>query len=764
MTRDRSDAHRSWIHKDISRNAKNRILVNPATKTVRLKVKQMSPYSLAIGTFLGLFGLLASPLHETSYAEQGPAAAELEAAIGDLTQHVDVEGTSAQWRQHLDLDELRTQLDRANEADPAAVASMLGRFARFTDGMKYPAVVRVRMGLENWLVELPALNADRLAGECLLAKEAFVPRTAADVRAARSRLADAVARLDGRLGDDAEADDWRQFLRWDDLQAELAADSADSTPDLAMLSAVYSQYAAGREGLGLVWFKDVRRTLGDYINMIKEADKPAEARAAIRIGYERLMDGLPEVLDRYRQTPTAEDAAAITGVLRWLDSVGQAPRLIRVIRLRLNRPNVFLQVSEQLLQAAINRPVDQTMPVRDVILGTNIYGTGHTLGQLTAELVACDDRAELRFTLRATTESDTIGYKGPVRIYSSTTVETETTKTLLVDDEHVWALPAESNVQLDSDIRCIRSKRGSRFVEKFARKQAARKKSQADCIATIHAERQANRRFDEEMAEFIERMNHALIHDVRAPLAVRGLLPEQAIVRSTDSALHAQSLQAGPLDLAAWGDPPAVRGEPDLVFRLHESAIGNLAGGALRGMKFDEDRLRELAADLLGRPLDDVRPDDSAAATTDEEQQDPLEITFPSAAAPISVVFDDNQIRLTVRAEKFVQDGKRREGLNVTVAYRIEPTDEGFKAVLLGEAEIFPPGFVPGGGHTLTLAQTATVSILKPRLSEALEAEFVPQSIVFSDEFAGIGRLDLVQWETSDGWLLMAWNRVPPKP
>ena len=80
-------------------------------------------------------------------------------------------------------------------------------------------------------------------------------------------------------------------------------------------------------------------------------------------------------------------------LLAWLDDARQVPSLTAAVRRALSHPNLYLHVSNRLVQSRIGGPISDTSPVRDCILGTSIYGTGWTNGQLTTELAPSPNQA-----------------------------------------------------------------------------------------------------------------------------------------------------------------------------------------------------------------------------------------------------------------------------------------------------------------------------------------------------------------------------------
>ena len=197
------------------------------------------------------------------------------------------------------------------------------------------------------LKELPAA--------CVNAKAQFRPITQSDVGQAKTVLLEALGRLDERLttaGPNGE--DWRKYLRWGTLQEEL---HAEKLPDKALLDEVHKRYAAGEDGLELVWFLDVQHALGNYMFMVDAVNNPK-----VRTAYDAMLDKLAATLEAYTAKPTADAALLIGQSMRRLEDAGQAPALVRAIQYHFVHPNLLLDVSSDVVGAGIADCVDDVTP------------------------------------------------------------------------------------------------------------------------------------------------------------------------------------------------------------------------------------------------------------------------------------------------------------------------------------------------------------------------------------------------------------------
>jgi hypothetical protein len=544
----------------------------------------------------------------------------------------------------------------------------------------------------------------------------------------------------------AQGDDWRDYLEWESLEEELQSDD----PDLTVLDEIYLQFDAGHHGLGLVWFEDVRSALRRYLVTARAIDsRQTQAQ------FETLLDQFPQYLAGYQASPSPEGAFAISAFLRWFEDAGQAGPLIRTIRRRWLRPNLFVEISAPVVVTGINRPVDQTLPVRDVILGADVYGTGRTTGGVAAKLLRGEDHVQMVMALEGTNHATAAGYKGPARVYNTSTAQLVGRTRIMMDADGVRVLPSTSEAFVNTRITGVGSRRGCRLVEWLACRRAWAQKSEAECIAAQHAERDLNQRMDEEAGKAVRRANDALRKKLFRPLEERRLSLQSLKLSSTEEAVHITALRARPFELAAPNPPPAGIASPDLCVRVHESMVNNMAAEAASGMVVDDRQMRYEIKQLLGK----------VPAALKSEDDKPWGITFADerrhGQQPIQVAFADNRFRLSVRGRAYARADKSYPGkMSVTATYRIEQTPEGPIAVRDGDLEVFPPGFDPQSGRRLSARQQVLRRLLTRSFEKIFKDRLVPENIELQENWAAAGPLKLEHWETRAGWMVLAWKRV----
>ncbi len=584
-------------------------------------------------------------------------------------------------------------------------------------------------------------SVEKLPAACLAAKANFRPLTQKDVQSAKVELIEAAGRLDKKLKSDGKnGENWRKYLLWEKFQGQLKSDEAS---DLDVLGSVYKRYAADHEGLALVWFLDVKEAIGRYRFLAASVESPK-----LKAAYDRMLDGLAEQLESYRSKPTAEVAVAIGRAVGQLQDARQAPELVAAVLHHFARPNLFADVSSELIAAAMSEDVDETAPVEDVILGTRIRGTGHTTGNVTAKLVPDELRGVVDITFLGITKTDNVGTNGPVRIYSNGVTRLGVCKRIWINAEGFSSFPSVAKAITDSEITDIH---GGRMAERIAWNRAGQQQYRVQQIASEHAQQRVNRRVDDETAELLDRANDAFVKKFRQPLVERNLFPKRFDFSTTTEQLKLVGLQADRYQLAAPSEPVTELIEHhDIALRVHQSTINNLAADAVAGRTVRDETFRSVLIALLGKLPKELK---------ETEDQTPWAITF-AARQPVTVAFADGGFTVTVRGRRYYRGDESYPGMNVTAVYKFAEADGGFKAIRQGELQIFPPGFVPGSGKKLSAREVTIRTLLKRRFGKIFDEEFLIEQIELPERWSKVGKLQPVQLVGQHAWLTVAWRRV----
>ncbi len=689
-----------------------------------------------------LGAMVLSVLANSAYVFGQAPEQRVRTNLATLEQWLTESKVADDWRPVLGLERLQQELAKGSAADRAALIDVLARFGADDPGLALERFVRVRQALVDWVASLPAPPAGQLSAEARVSKPVFLPLTAVDLADAKASLLAAVDRLDVALRSPKPGEpDWKAILQPERIRQELAS---KDRPELTALDAAYLRFASGQEGLARVWFADVREGLRQYLTLARAVGEPK-----LRKQYEILLEALAVRLDKYVKQPSADLAEEIDQALDWLDQAQQAKWVVKHVSGRLSHPNLFAEVSGGFIGSRTAEPVDDTQPVRDCILKTDIHGTGHTVVKLDVKLAPSPDRGQFDLVFKGETQLESVGYRGPFQIFSDSTTSVRATKRVTIDAEGISAAPTSSEAETSTTINCITSKRG--LMENLASRRAESQRPQAESIAASHAEERFNEQIDRRADEMIAQANQRYHERFRRPLLERRLFPESLCFSTTPSALNIMAMAIAEGSLAAPGAPPQAGGSGDVSVRLHESAINNITGSALGGVVVDEKRFQQILTETLKVPR-------KAGEEVDEEN---WAITF-SRRQPVTVTFGGDSFSVTIRGRAYASQGNQYPGMNVSATYKIQRAGQSFRAVRQGDLVVAPPGFRLGSGRQLSAREQVLRKVLERRFQKFFGPEFVPNNLVLAPEGREPLELQLSHWTTDNGWLVLAWKQVPP--
>jgi hypothetical protein len=593
----------------------------------------------------------------------------------------------------------------------------------------------------------PAADLASLADDPLGIPEAFRPVAEGGLANAAARLRAALGPLDTLLARSASGTGWKTYLDWPTLQAQAAS---GSHADAATLRRLQKRLDAGENGLEMPQFAAVRRAVTAYAEAAEAATSP-EAQAT----YAQRLDKLAAAVATGAATGTSEALDAVGPLLGKLADSGQAPGVVARVRSAVNRPNLYLDVDESLLGPAVNRVVDEHAPINDVVLGTRVRGTGHTLGLVRLDFVPASDRAIVDIALDATNHSSTQGTQGPVTVHTRGTTRVDARKRIMIDDEGVVGLPVEANASTDTRTAGIgvNKRFGKRLIRRIASRKIAEMRPQAEAIAEGRARDRVRHQFDTQTAGALAKAQADYQAKFRRPLMDRGWYPEMLHLSTSDSRLSVVARKAISDQIAAFTPPPAVDPDAVMAARVHETLVNNMAeitlGGRTITQQFVEEQIRRNNGTL-------------PASLGSDADQPPWSITF-AKRKPVAIDADDSRVKLTVRGTKFTSGDREFPAMDIWAAYRIEPGQGTFRLVRDGDVQIYPPGFVPGGAEKLSVAETSLRRILQKRFNKVFKEVVDVEPLKMPGQLEAAGPLPMEQLVArKDGWVAAGWRKKDP--
>ena len=148
---------------------------------------------------------------------------------------------------------------------------------------------------------------------------------------------------------------------------------------------------------------------------------------------------------------------------------------------------------------------------------------------------------------------------------------------------------------------------------------------------------------------------------------------------------------------------------------------------------------------FVGSTPDSLKPDPKEA---------PWTITFADDRPPITVSFGDNEFQVTLAAKRLSRGDEKQSDLDITATYRLV-SSEPVKAVRQGSVKIS----VQKSGQ-----QIPRQEVLKRRFNKMFREELAGPVLTPTGNFARLGQLVPISWSCKDGWMVLAWRRMPLPP
>ncbi len=242
----------------------------------------------------------------------------MQQAISEQNTWLSGQKYEAGWNKYLQTPALKDQLAKGVSADPGVIRSILEKYQAHEPGLRLPDFASTRHALADWLA---ALSQPKLVDLSALAKQAkgeFKPVAKADVMDRQVALEAAVRRLDRYLKNSgANGQGWRNYLKLDDLQAEL---KKDLSADPKALSTLAAKYTSGPSGLELPQFTGVANSLQSYADLLA-AYQNSDAKAA----NDKDLDALAETLDAAAKKPGDVDRRQLGELVNRIAASGRSP-------------------------------------------------------------------------------------------------------------------------------------------------------------------------------------------------------------------------------------------------------------------------------------------------------------------------------------------------------------------------------------------------------------------------------------------------------
>jgi hypothetical protein len=574
--------------------------------------------------------------------------------------------------------------------------------------------------------------------------EAYRPITDADVRQAQATLRQAHHEFRSVVADPALVAGWEKFLSLPQLSEIEVAGKNYSDDDALDTLAV--NLAGDIPGMEFPQLQNLRQAILTFADRWRDRDdENLETEATAKVARGRLLAA--------STMRTPQEQAELASLACWLSRHGQAPRLLAALQQQSRAPNLVLKVDKRFLSAYMRESIDRPEEVNDEILGTTITGTGQAVGFADVELIPDPNRLAFDIVANVCVRTTTTGVNGPVCILSSGATGIVTRKTLYFDGKQLTSAPARSSASTQSETLGIGTKfkrLANRLITRIAEKEIEKKKDEGNAIAASHAERDANIATDEDVAGIVRETNAELQKEVFIPMERRGFVLRNFHC-ATDAAAIAMKLGVGSQQqLLAPAAPVMPPTSSDVTFQIHPTTISNVAATYLGGDWYWLSDLAEPSKSGGGKLLD--------GKLGDLEKDRSSDIGFMlDRFSPITASFENDEIRVAIRGERFVAQQQEWPAMEITLHLRPAFSENGALLVLTKEPEVFPPGKTKG----LSGREIALRRILMTRLKKELERPIDLKPLKIERDERLLGHLQLECVKTIDGWLEGGLKFVP---
>lgn len=653
-----------------------------------------------------------------STATEPQKASTLASALDDFDQWVGADKNGDKWRVFLKSKELREQLAEGHEADPAVVARVLQQYEADANGLEMRRFVIVQQEVRSWLNRLREQYTGNLSKLAWAARGDHLPVTDESLSPIRAKLRNAAQQLENRLGgSNSFAQNWKKFLNWSSLEPHFSDDAAITGQSLRDLDIVLRRFRSNHPGLENSVFVNTADALEQYreVAFWHALGKRRDTRPL----YAKTLLDLEKHVTRNLEKPSVESARQVGKILGTIQQLSHSPQLVKQIQAKFKRPNIWANFSSHALQRLAQRPVSDTTPVRDCILGASVSGTANSNGMLNLRTLPANDHIALELQLVGNIQSDTFSFKKPVRVGSHGSTDFVATKELQISDERFLVLPASTQAHTSTQVRSIKKtggKFGHRLIEKIARKKVAESKPQAEYIAARHAEQKVSAKFDRQVLAAVYKARKNYDTKLHPPLERLGMFPDDLHMTSASAGIQIKTTLASYKQISTNRLPPGARTDNDMTLQLHESAVNNFLPHLLAGAKIRQDteseppRIEGEVPAWLKKAASNPKVKEqfveTSAGPAQVDAQETKESTPFKAWAfllnndhPVSVSFHNQKMTLRIRVAELmtIEDGEEsiRKNWDFLVTYRV--VQDGNRIVLLreGNIEALPTGFDP---------------------------------------------------------------------
>ena len=472
----------------------------------------------------------------------------------------------------------------------------------------------------------------------------------------------------------------------------------------------------------------------------------------------RRMETLAEELPKLGLPNERRSAGQVGNLLKWLENSKQVPSLVSAIRRDYSLPNLYLNVSSNLVnQAAARSSVDRRV-LDENIDGRLIRGYATTSTNVSLALQDDPNQVHLSINLQGNISSNTRFRERKFYGFVNANGQLAGSRSIYANIGGLFAGAPCVDANVGANLAGFTANLD--LIQRLAYKTFYEGKAKADAGASDRAKMEAFEQFDSQTTEAVTAGQDALA-DARGRASDYAAWIPDLFLRSTTNFIEAVGQMDSAGTLGAPNYPAASAVPADVIVRLNDSLLSNLADPIFAGKTFSNEELAAKAAELTGEVPEGLATEDGDGAGEDES----FTITFDSVR-PIQFEFDGNTVTVSISGKKFAQEERTiNAGLQIRVRFKIKRTADGLQLIRDGLAEI---------DYTEPDKKDAKIVAFKSFLEDKLNSEAnktnaidLPPNLLPIDQVDALKsskiarELQLVQCSIDDGWFYLGWRHMP---
>jgi len=264
---------------------------------------------------------------------------------------------------------------------------------------------------------------------------------------------------------------------------------------------------------------------------------------------------------------------------------------------------VVVRIPAETLAGLIDRQIDITAPVQDVILGTPVTGVARLVGQPRVELSPSQDEARFNVVVTGTVYSRTVGHGGPATVHGHSVTQFTATKEVIYEPgEGFRSFPPKVTCNTQCFTDSIAPSRGGlvgRIIQRRAGEQVASQQAQLTAIARERAARRIEAAFERQLTQRIAQLNRTVDFQVQLASLRTREGGRRLVARTTPNFLELADATPGTTEINLPTRELAASAKPSIEIWVRSSLIPEKLSGVLQTIFTNPDKSAVLNAMAL---------------------------------------------------------------------------------------------------------------------------------------------------------------------